>query len=297
VNAGATPSVDASADANSSGSGARFGRDDLLARLQAGIARLTSSAEWLTWLAAQAKFWRYSPSNCMLIASQRGDVSAVAGFHRWLELGRYVRKGETGIRILVPCRYRTTVESDDGDDVVVERVRSFRVGVVFGLEQTDGAPLPQMPIARIVGEDSTNRFRTLSDFARSLGYEVTTADFASLHKCGETNFTTHRITLRHDLAPAHRCKTMLHELGHIVGKHDSCSFGGRTVAELEAESIAWICCAAIGIVADSYSFAYCSSWSGGGDEAIAQIKASAQRIQAAARTILDGLGVTPRGTL
>ena len=86
------------------------------------------------------------------------------------------------------------------------------------------------------------------------------------------------------------------ELGHITAGHDSCSFGERSVAELEAESIAWVCCNAIGIDADCYSFAYCSVWSGGGDQAIAQIKASAQRIQTASARILQGLGITSVGT-
>ena len=216
---------------------ARLDRDDLLARLQAGIAQLTSSTEWLRWLAVQAKFWRYSPQNCLLIAWQRPDVSAVAGFHRWRALGRHVRKGETGIRILAPCRYRTTIEDDDGDDIVIERLHGFRVTTVFGLEQTDGQPLPEMPISRVEGGDPADRFDSLRDFAHELGYRVTASDFASPHKCGETDFATRTITLRSDLTPAHRIKTTLHELGHIIAGHDSCGFGERSVAELEAESL------------------------------------------------------------
>jgi len=297
AHAGAEPRLDArSDDIAEAMSPARLGREDLLARLQAGIARMTSSAEWLRWLAVQARFWKYSPQNCWLIASQRPDVSVVAGFHRWRDLGRYVRKGETGIRILAPCRYRTTVESEDGDDVVIDRVRGFRVATVFGLEQTDGQPLPEMPISRIEGDDSADSFPGLCAFAHCLGYNVTDADFAEPRKCGETNFATRTITLRRNLSPAHRVKTTMHELGHITAGHDSCSFGGRNVAELEAESIAWVCCNAIGIDADCYSFAYCCVWSGGGEQAIAQIKASAQRIQTASARILQGLGIIPVGT-
>ena len=273
-----------------------LGRDDLLARLQDGIARLTSSAEWLAFLAVQAKFWKYSPSNCWLIAHQRPDVSVVAGFKRWQELGRHVRRGETGIRILVPCRYRTTIEDGEGEDVVVEQVRGFRVGFVFGVEQTDGRPLAQMPIARLNGDDTGNRVADLRALAATLGFDVTQADFPSPQQCGQTNFTTRTITVRHDLSPVHKLKTMLHELGHIVAGHGASCTGVRSVKELEAESIAWICCDQLGIVADAYSFAYCSSWCGGGNEAIAQIKASAQRIQSAAARILNGLGAPALGT-
>jgi len=50
---------------------------------------------------------------------------------------------------------------------------------------------------------------------------------------------------------------MFHELAHIALEHGGCAFGARSVAELEAESVAWICCDAVGIVSDGYSFA---SW-------------------------------------
>ncbi|MBA3718567.1 MAG: hypothetical protein H0W87_10125, partial [Actinobacteria bacterium] len=45
--------------------------------------------------------------NTLLIAVQCPHATHIAGFRRWLELGRCVRKGEKGIRILAPVRYRT----------------------------------------------------------------------------------------------------------------------------------------------------------------------------------------------
>ncbi len=38
----------------------------------------------------------------MLISMQCPDATQVAGFRRWQELGRQVRKGEKAIRILAP---------------------------------------------------------------------------------------------------------------------------------------------------------------------------------------------------
>jgi antirestriction protein ArdC len=224
--------------------------------------------------------YRYSFGNTLLIAWQRPDASLVAGYRRWLELGRQVRKGETGIRILAPCRYRAARNGDNDDDGadLVETVRSFRVAVAF--EQTDGEPLPELPIARVSGDDPTGCFGALSDHARELGYQVALDSFDSPSKCGETNFTARTVTIRRDLAPAHRVKTMFHELAHIALEHGTCAFCERSVAELEAESVAWICCDAVGIVSDGYSFAYVASWAGGGDAAIAGIRSQRSAVSA-----------------
>ena len=269
---------------------------DVLERLVEGVRNLCTSEAWTAWLSVQSKFWKYSPNNSLLIAMQRPDASVVAGYQRWHELGRWVRKGEVGIRILAPCRYRTVVQADDaGDEHAIETIRGFRVTTVFALEQTDGEPLPELPISRLTGDDPAERFGALREHAESLGYRVEVGDFDSPSKCGETNFTTKTVTLSADLAPSHMQKTMFHELAHIA-LHSSCIVGVRSIAELEAESVAWICCDAVGVAADAYSFAYCATWSGGGDEAIAQIRVSAQRIQHTARAILEAIGITPIGT-
>ena len=54
------------------------------------------------YLAAMARFRRYSWHNVMLIASQKPNATHVAGFHAWHKLGRFVKKGEKGILILAP---------------------------------------------------------------------------------------------------------------------------------------------------------------------------------------------------
>jgi hypothetical protein len=49
-------------------------------------------------------------------------------------------------------------------------------------------------------------------------------------------------------------------------------------------------CASLGIASDGYSFGYCATWAGGGDQAIDAIKASATRIQQTAGAILMAAG-------
>ena len=69
----------------------------LVAQLQAG-----KSDALVNYLATMAKFHCYSFGNVMAIARQKPTATQVAGFHKWLELRRYVRKGEKGIAILAP---------------------------------------------------------------------------------------------------------------------------------------------------------------------------------------------------
>ena len=63
----------------------------------------------------------------------------------------------------------------------------------------------------------------------------------------------------------------------------------RPLAELEAESVAYVVCRGLGFDSGDYSFGYVACWAGGGPEAVAAITASGGAIQRAASRILDGL--------
>jgi hypothetical protein len=60
-------------------------------------------SEGLTaYLSAMGRFHTYSFGNILEIARQRPNATHVAGLYAWNQLGRSVRKGERGIRILAP---------------------------------------------------------------------------------------------------------------------------------------------------------------------------------------------------
>ena len=54
------------------------------------------------WLHTLSRFYSYSFNNWLLIYAQRPDATRVAGFQTWKSLGRFVKKGEHGIRIFAP---------------------------------------------------------------------------------------------------------------------------------------------------------------------------------------------------
>ena len=69
----------------------------------ASIEQLRTSDGWQAYLHARARFPSYSWRNVLLILSQHPTAERVAGFRAWLELGYFVTKGSTGIRIWARC--------------------------------------------------------------------------------------------------------------------------------------------------------------------------------------------------
>jgi antirestriction protein ArdC len=266
-------------------------RDDVIARLDEGIAALTSSERWTAWLRVQARFHRYSFGNVLLIELARPGATRVAGFRAWQRLGRTVRRGERGIPILAPVVRRGRLADageapgDDHAPSEVRRVAAWVVAHVFDISQTDGQDLPEI-CSRLRGEDPHGTFEQLLAVAGGHGYRVEDADLAGGAN-GECLPGERLIRLQRGLAPAQRVKTLAHELAHSDLHQEGYVGTPRPLAELEAESVAFIVCQAAGIDSGEYSFGYLATWSGGGDEARTALRTSAQRIQRAAAAILD----------
>jgi antirestriction protein ArdC len=263
---------------------------EIIRRLEDGIAELTSSEEWVRWLDTQRRFHQYSFNNVLLIALQRPDATRVAGFRRWLEMGRHVRKGEKGIAILAPIVSRTKVTDDDGEErTIVGAPNRFRIAHVFDIAQTDGDDLPEPPAKKLAGDDPTGAYTQLVEVAHSIGYTVE-EDYLLGSRNGDCNFAERRIRVEVTNDPAQQVKTLAHELAHAFLHNPEVFEGTRELAELEAESVAYLVCDGVGLDSSDYSFGYVAGWAGGGTEAIAALKTSAVRIAGAARSILDGAG-------
>src|SRR6266481_6059299 len=105
---------------------------DARERLAEAVARMADSETFAAWLRARATFHDYSFGNVCLIVSQRPDATQVAGYKAWQKLGRQVRKGEHGIRILAPCRVKVAAwEGSEGERGSAFRVVGFRCVSVF----------------------------------------------------------------------------------------------------------------------------------------------------------------------
>jgi len=262
-------------------------RDRLLTQLRDGVAALTSSDRWASWLRVQARFHRYSFQNTVLIALQCPEATRVAGYRTWQQLGRQVRSGERGIAIFAPIRRRVEVESDDDDCPSVVRVlESFRVVYVFDIAQTDGPPLPAVT-GRLSGDEPTGATARLDRVATALGFRV---EVVNLPDGVDGSCSSRDGVIRIDarISAAHRVVTEIHELAHAVLHPNGYAGTPRPQAELEAESVAYMVAQHLGLDSAETTFGYVAHW-GGGDDAAAAITASATAIRRGAAVILEAL--------
>ena len=234
-----------------------------------------------------ARFHHYSANNVFLIMVQRPDATRIAGYRTWQSRGRQVRKGEHGITILAPCRYK--VETDDGEDSWV--LRGFTTATVFDISQTDGEDLDEIRPALLEGEAPAGLYAALAEMVNAQGFELVNcwSEQASEDTIGSANgrtdFGARTVTLRYGLSDAQRTKTLAHELGHILCGHESELFGGcRGRLEVEAESVAYIVCQATGMVTDGYSLPYLATWAAGDLEKVRQ---TAEKVVKVAGSILE----------
>ena len=109
------------------------------------VAQLRTSEQWLQAMAQAARFHDYSLGNWLLLWSQaerRGTtVTRPAGYRKWQDLARQVRKGETGYRILAPVTRKVKVERAEDEDTEM-RVVGFRVVTVFDPLSRDFSGFP-----------------------------------------------------------------------------------------------------------------------------------------------------------
>jgi hypothetical protein len=273
--------------------------DDLRLRhaheqLVAAVGQLTTSEGWRRMLTVAARFHHYSPQNVLLITVQRPDATRVAGYRSWQQLGRQVRKGEHGIAILAPVTYRRSDSTDPSatadpnpDPGATGRiVRGFRVAHVFDIGQTDGPALPEVRPRLLTGDGDPALFAALTAQVHAAGYTFRREPCTHPDANGETSFADRVVRVRPDLAGAQAVKTLAHELAH-VRLHDPKLDDGRVpreVAEVEAESVAFLVTTAHGLDSGDYTVPYVAGWAGG---ATGPLLSSAERVLSAAGQILD----------
>ena len=113
-------------------------REEKLAGLHSTLTEQVTALRDRRGLAALADHRQPSSTptrfnNQLLIAAQRPDATAVAGYNAWKALGRQVNKGEKGIAILAPVLRRAG--KDDGTGPPDQRGRR-----VEGARLSDTAP-------------------------------------------------------------------------------------------------------------------------------------------------------------
>lgn len=264
--------------------------DEAMERLDRGVREVFESGRWERYLEVMSRFHQYSANNSLLIAMQMPNATAVASYTDWKrKFGRQVRKGERGIRILAPVRYRKKVEDEDGDEAVVERLAGFRLASTFDVSQTDGEPLPQ--IAELL-DGSVERYGQVMDAIEKaapvpVGFEEMPADVNGFFSRAER-----RIAIRPGMSQAQTVKTAIHELAHsrihdFDGVTPPEDLPDRGTREVQAESVAFVVASHYGLDTGGYSFGYVASWASGRE--LEELKASMGAIRETAHGIIEDI--------
>ena len=291
-------------------------QQDRLAVLQAGIAeqaaRLVTSDGWQEWLTTARQFHNYSFSNTLLIKWQAPDATLVAGFQRWKQLGRTVNKGEKAIWITAPVTSRWAADPARPEDTrrlakgeqpapgeqVSTRVVNVKPVAVFDISQTSGEPLPGWDTSHgsvMEGEAPAGLWEKLAGMIEKQGFTVHRGD------CGEadgvTDYGERTVTISPNVTGAQAVSTLAHELGHVLMHHPGDqNMRGNTgwlgVAEVEAESVAFLVLAGAGMDSACCTTPYVAGWA---ETAASQqhsevgeiIKNTASRVLKTANQIID----------
>jgi hypothetical protein len=233
---------------------------DALQTLEAGIDAILDSERFAAYLQTMARLPHYSFGNLLLIQAQHPAPTMVAGYRRWQELGRQVKKREHGIKILVPYKQKITPD-EEGDDDAGDRVvvRRFGVGRVFDVSQTEGDPLPEPPRPEVIDGASDlgmRLFVDLWDFLESNGVSVTREHTEPAN--GYFQPATNHVGIGYHIDGDQATKTLTHETAHVVAGH-TLGMKHRDV-ETVAESAAYVVLARYGLDSAGYSFPYIAHW-------------------------------------
>jgi len=224
-------------------------KEVIAANVQALIEQLEQGhSDALTaYLTAMGRFHNYSFGNILEIARQKPDATRVAGLYAWNQLGRKVKKGERGIRILAPMiGIRRKKDEEAEKDIRTQNqavLVGFRAAYVFDVSQTEGAELPEFS-ERVSGSAGEYRDR-LVEFVIAQGialeFKESIAPALGMSYGG-------KIALLPGQSSAEEFSTLVHELAHeMLHKAERRTATTKTVRETEAEAVAFVVGKTIGL--------------------------------------------------
>ena len=226
---------------------------------------------------AYSAFHRYSIGNQMLAFSQCEGrdipIGPIATYKRWQDLGRTVQKGQKAIQLCMPV---TINKKDANGEKTGECFNTFALrNNWFVLSQTEGAEYTEE--TAIPSWDKAQAMQALD--VTEIGFSYPDGNVQG-YAVGRNIAVSPVAALPH--------KTRFHELAHVVLGHTSegqLADSERTVkniAEVEAESVAYICCSILGLPGLDECRGYIQGWLRGHDIT----DKTAQRIFGAAEKIL-----------
>lgn len=254
----------------------------ITAALEDGVANLFTDERYREYLDKMSKVYRYSVNNILLILAQKPDASLVGSMKMWNDnFNRRVKKGETALYVLAPILRKHTlsvterdengiVQTDENGNPIKKdkevQYTSYRPVPVFDVSQTEGDPLPQNRLVKELDgnvEDYDRLFKAIESVA-----PVPVA-FEKMAESTKGYYDQCHIAIQEGMSQYQTIKTFVHELAHSLlhsrADNPESIQKDRRTKEVEAESIAYTVCSALGLDTCDYSFGYVAEWSKGRD--------------------------------
>lgn len=232
--------------------------ENLRDALHSEIRGHSTGVEWVRWLDAAVALRNYSFRNVVLITLQMPYASQAARADIWQKFGRSIPDNQQNndIRILAPViqhRGRNATPEESRPELELEQGRSargggrlvgFKVGSVWDVSQTDGAPLPP-PIASAPGASTRDLWRALAHQVHSAGYTLSEGNSGHRGLDGFTDHQARTVVIRRGLDNVTAVARLAHEVAHLRmhNPKEIASAGSvmcRGIREVEAESVAYV---------------------------------------------------------
>ena len=269
--------------------------DRVLKQLQEGVQAVFSSESYTNYLRFMGKFHNYSVNNQILIFSQRPDATLIAGFNAWNDkFHRHVKRGEKGISIIAPCKYKKEVDDTYEDGTVkvdatgnalkkTVELKGFKATSVFDISQTYGEPIPEY--ISDLKDHVVGYYNYLAAIEQSSPVPVRFDDLGG-DAHGYYSPVGQEIVIQRGMSEMQTLKTLTHEVAHARLNHGSKDDGiDKRTREVQAESMAFVVCDALGLDTSDYSFAYIAGWSS--DKDVKELKASLDAVKQTSEEMIE----------
>ena len=284
-------------------------------KIEAGIREVFDSDKYAEYLKVMSRFPTYSVNNQMLIRLQRPNATKVAGYNKWQQFERHVKRGEHGITIIAPTPYKKKIEEqkldpdtkapvlDANGKVVMEEkeieIPTFRPIKVFDYAQTEGKPLPQLA-ADLFG--NVQHYEAFMEALRRTSPVPLTIEPMQDNMDGFFSPAAQRIAIRQGMSEVQTVCACIHEMTHATlhnyekqrmeaaaGDPDKEPPKPKThqIEEIEAESTSYMVCQYFGIETGENSFGYVASYCK--DRELSELRACLNTINKAAGGMIAGI--------
>lgn len=256
--------------------------DDVNKTLEDSLENIFQNERFNDFLLVMSKVKNYSLNNTILIVAQRPQATMIQGYGEWQKLGRYVSKGEKGLKILAPVISKVQMDKIDpqtqkpqidANGKVIkaskEVITGFRPVSVFDVSQTEGKEIPNVRdfISRNMENDEyvSKLYEDYKTFlVETKGLDIKEAE-TDKGVGGYFNRLTNEIVISSNTNEnnTEKFRVLIHEYAHSLLHHKDSDMKDlpRGHKEAQAESVAYVVSNYYGLDSSAVSTGYIATWS------------------------------------